>query len=136
MALLWDPVFRELRFPTFHTNNSDATSINWTPRIDIDETENELVILMELPGLNEKDVKLNFRSGALEVYGEKVREKKDERTKSHHEERLFGKFTRRIQLPAGVDPKALKATFNNGLLKIVVQKPDKEKDFVVPIARL
>uniref|UniRef100_A0A6B2LR20 SHSP domain-containing protein n=1 Tax=Arcella intermedia TaxID=1963864 RepID=A0A6B2LR20_9EUKA len=126
MSLLWDPWgdFGRSRERGFY------------PRLDIQENENQFILHLEIPGINEKDVKLSLRGGVLDIAGEKPLSANEDKLKYLHRERELGKFARRIQLPAGVDVKHISASTTNGVLKIVVQKPEKERNIEVPIARL
>jgi len=134
MSFLWDP-WKDIR--AFPLHGFLPVEGRWLPKLDIQENENEIILHLELPGMIEKDINLSFKAGALEIQGEKTKEKKEDedKTKYHHQERSYGKFFRRIQLPS-VDPKHLKASFQNGVLKVTIPKPEKEKDFSIPISRL
>jgi len=93
------------------------------PSMDVTETDKEIEVTAELPGLEEKDVEINYADGVLTIRGEKNAEK-EEKNKTHHLiERSYGSFARTLQLPAGVDPSKIKATINKGVLKVVVEKP-------------
>jgi len=93
------------------------------PSMDVNESDKEIEVTAELPGLEEKDVEINYADGVLTIRGEKKAEK-EEKDKTHHLiERSYGSFARMLQLPAGVDPNKIKATINKGVLKVVVEKP-------------
>jgi HSP20 family protein len=93
------------------------------PSMDLSETDKEIEITVELPGLEEKDVQVNVADDVLTIRGEK---------KSHHEEkekdyrlveRSSGSFMRTVELPAGVDVNAIQAVMSKGVLKVTVTKP-------------
>jgi HSP20 family protein len=93
------------------------------PSIDLTETDKEIEISAELPGLEEKDVQINLVDNVLTIKGEKKAEK-EEKDKSYRlVERSYGAFSRSIELPAGVNPDAIKANISKGVLKVSVPKP-------------
>jgi HSP20 family protein len=94
-----------------------------TPRMDVTETDKEIELTAELPGLEEKDVQINFADGVLTIRGEKKAEKEEKDKDYWTSERSYGAFARSIELPDGVDPDAIKATIDKGVLKVTVPKP-------------
>jgi HSP20 family protein len=93
------------------------------PSMDISETEKEIEITAELPGLEEKDVQLNVADNTLTIRGEK-RSEREEKDKDYHlVERTYGSFARSVELPAGVKIDDIKAEISKGVLKVVVPKP-------------
>jgi HSP20 family protein len=97
------------------------------PRIDVSETETELTIEAELPGVEEKDVELILSDGRLTIKGEKKHEKEEKKKDYHLVERSYGSFARTLGLPFDVDPEQVKATFTKGVLKVTVPKPSEVK---------
>jgi len=97
-----------------------ARSASTWPNLEVSETDDEVRITAELPGMNEKDVELTVQDGMLTLSGERRMERQDrERGWS---ERSYGRFERRIALPDGADDKACSATFRDGLLTVTVPK--------------
>ena len=93
------------------------------PAIDVTETETDIEITAELPGLEEKDVQINLADDVLMIRGEK-KSARDETKKDYRlVERSYGSFYRTLDLPAGVDPEKIKASIAKGVLKVVVPKP-------------
>jgi HSP20 family protein len=93
------------------------------PSIDVTETDKDIEITAELPGLEEKDVQINLADNVLTIKGEKKAEK-EEKDKSYRLiERSYGAFSRSVELPAGVNPDAIKASLAKGVLKVSVPKP-------------
>ena len=92
------------------------------PSTDITETEKEIEITAELPGLQEKDVQVNFADNVLTIKGEKKAEKEEKDKNYRMVERSYGSFSRTLQLPSGIDPDAIKANISNGVLKVTVPK--------------
>lgn len=110
-------------FDDFTRNLPSFGNFELTPSMDVAETEKEIEVTAELPGLEEKDVEINFTDGVLTIRGEKKAEK-EEKNKTHHMvERSYGAFARTLTLPTGVDANKIKATINKGVLKVVVEKP-------------
>ena len=104
---------------------SGQTQGNLVPSIDVAETDKEIVIAAEMPGLERKDVEISLENDMLTIRGEKkVEREKEDKNKSYHLiERNYGVFYRVLQLPPGVDPSKVQATMANGVLKITIPKP-------------
>ena len=93
------------------------------PTMDVSETDKEIEITAELPGLEEKDVQVNLADNVLTIRGEKNAEKEEKDKNYRLVERSYGSFERSLELPANVDAEAIKATIDKGVLKVVVPKP-------------
>jgi HSP20 family protein len=105
------------------------------PSIDVKQSEKEIVVRAELPGLDEKDVEVLLSDDALTLRGEKRAEKEEKGKTYYHMERSYGSFNRVIPLPGGVDQKKVQAQFKNGVLTILLQKTEaaKTKGRKIPI---
>jgi HSP20 family protein len=124
-----DRLFEEFSrgLPMFAT----PAMMNIVPSVDVAETDKEIEITAELPGLERKDVDISLEDDVLTIRGEKKTEsvqdnKKDKGSdnKNYHlSERSYGMFYRVLQLPPGIDPSTVKATMSNGVLKIAIPKP-------------
>ena len=93
------------------------------PSMDLGETDKEIEITAELPGLEEKDIQLNVVDNVLTVRGEKKNEREETKKDYHLVERSYGSFTRSVQLPEGVNADSIKAVMSKGVLKVTVPKP-------------
>ncbi len=93
------------------------------PTMDVAETEKEIEITAELPGLEEKDVQINVADNVLTIKGEKKAEKEEKEKDYRLIERSYGSFERSLELPAGVNADAIKADIDKGVLKVVIPKP-------------
>jgi HSP20 family protein len=93
-----------------------------TPHMDVKETDKEIVVEAELPGIDEKDVSLSLQDGVLTIRGEKKHERDEEKENYRITERRYGSFQRSVQLPDTVDEDKVEATFNNGVLKVSLPK--------------
>lgn len=96
------------------------------PDIDIRESDTELVLEAELPGIDEKDVAVVVKNGMLSLKGEKKAERDETQDAWHLSERSYGAFERTFQLPDGIDEDNIKASFDKGVLRIAMPKiPEK-----------
>jgi HSP20 family protein len=93
----------------------------WTPAVDIRETDLDLTFAIEIPGSESNDIQVTTENGVLTVHGERTDEWKDE-GRYHLVERGSGSFIRRFQLPDGVDTDKIEAEVENGLLQIRIPK--------------
>jgi HSP20 family protein len=93
-----------------------------TPALDVKETEKELVVKADLPGIDEKDVQLTLQDGVLTMRGEKKSERKDERDNYHLVERSYGSFQRSIRLPDTINEDKIDARFDKGVLTVTLPK--------------
>jgi HSP20 family protein len=93
------------------------------PNMDLSETDKEIEITAELPGLEEKEIQLNVADNVLTIRGEKKNEREETKKDYHLVERSYGSFTRAIQLPEGVNADSIKAVMSKGVLKVTVPKP-------------
>jgi HSP20 family protein len=93
------------------------------PSMDLSETDKEIEITTELPGLEEKDIQLNVADNILTIRGEKKNEREETKKDYHLVERSYGSFTRSVQLPDGVNADNIKAVMSKGVLKVTVPKP-------------
>ena len=104
-----------------------AAGVGMAPRVDVSETESEIKIEAELPGVDEKDVEVVLSDGRLTIKGEKKQEKEEKKKDYHMVERSYGSFARSIALPFEADPNQVKASFAKGVLTVTVPKPPQVK---------
>jgi HSP20 family protein len=91
-------------------------------RMDVSETDNEVRICAELPGVSQDDVDVTLDDDVLTIRGEKKLERKDEKEKYHFMERSYGTFQRSLRLPFAVEPEQVKAEFSSGVLTVTLPK--------------
>jgi HSP20 family protein len=146
MALVrWEPV-RELTsiqnemnrlFNTFFDSptpgNGGSGLRRWIPAMDLIETEDRFVLKADLPGLTEADVNVEVEDNVLTISGERNSEHEDKREGYVRVERAFGSFRRSLTLPEGIDPEAVQASFENGVLEVRIPKPEERKPRKVAI---
>jgi len=113
-------------FDDFGRGWDRLTTISF-PKIDVAESDGEIEITAELPGLEQKDIDISVADNLLTVSGEKQNESERKDKTYTLTERSYGSFSRTIPLPAGVDPAAIKATVAKGVLKVTVPKPASAK---------
>jgi HSP20 family protein len=130
MNRMFDDVFRGFDLAPFGLTSRALDGLGW-PQVDIDETDKEVRITAELPGLDEKDVSLEIANGVLSISGEKKTESEDKARR--FSERYYGRFERRIPLQDVEEDKA-SAAFKNGVLTITVPKSPEAKTNVRRIA--
>ena len=99
-----------------------ATSGLLRPDVDIRESEKELVLEAELPGMEAKDINIMLRDGVLSLKGEKKSERDEKKDAYHLVERSYGAFERSFELPDIIDENQIKADFEKGVLRIVMPK--------------
>ncbi len=122
-----DRLFEDLTRSTL--GEFGQAQVNLVPSIDVAETDKEIVITAEMPGLERKDIDISLDDDVLTIRGEKkVETKQDDKDKNYHvAERAYGVFFRAIQLPPGVNPASIKATMSNGVLKVTIPRPAKSE---------
>lgn len=92
------------------------------PRLDVKDTGKAIVVEVELPGVDEKDVSVTVHDGVLTIQGEK-QQKKEEKNENHYlMERSYGSFMRSIRLPETIDEDKVQAKFEKGVLKVIAEK--------------
>lgn len=118
--------FFEPFFNRFEFIDDAMKSGTWAPPVDVAEEGDKILVKVEVPGINEKDLKVNFEDGLLTVSGERQFERKDERN-YHRIERTYGSFVRTFNLPRSVDATSIKASYVNGVLEIEIPKKEEAK---------
>ena len=109
------------------TPSNGGAARRWMPAMDLVETGDHFVLRADLPGMGEDDVKIEFEDGTLTVSGERKSEHESKGEGYHRVERAFGAFSRSLTLPQGVDPEAVSASFDRGVLEVHIPKPEERK---------
>jgi HSP20 family protein len=99
----------------------------WAPAVDMYETKDELIVAVELPGLNQKDIHLSITGDTLTVRGERQRSHEVTQDSYYRGERWWGKFERTLPLPIPVEAGKVKAAYRDGVLTITLPKADEIK---------
>jgi HSP20 family protein len=140
----WSP-FRELedmqtrlnRFfndlPTRRPGDDGLFFADWTPVVDIQETEKEYLIKAELPEVKKDDVKVEMLDGVLTIEGERQQEKEEKGKKFHKLERSYGTFVRQFALPTEVEAAKIQAEFKDGMLNVHLPKTAQAKPKAIEV---
>lgn len=130
---LFDDVFRSFdrNLPAF---DSLASFGRWWPSVEITETEKEIRITAEVPGVEEKDIELVLDDGVLTLRGEKRSETEDKDKDKQFSEHFYGRFERRIPVGREIVEDEINARFRNGVLSLVLPKTEKAQSKVKRIA--
>lgn len=107
--------------------NCSLGSTVFSPRVDVSETDDEIRVSAELPGMEEKDVHVALDQNSLTIRGERKDEREEEGVDWFRREQSYGSFHRAVALPAGVEGDKAKATFRNGVLSVVLPKREEDK---------
>jgi HSP20 family protein len=129
MALLVKPEpfsseFNRLFDTLFQPVNS---SQRWAPPMDLVEADDHFVLKADLPGLADDDVNIEVQDGTLTISGERKSETEKREKGWYRVERSFGRFSRSLTLPEGVDAEKIEASFDKGVLEIRIPKPEERK---------
>eukprot|EP00736_Rhodelphis_marinus_P002361 Rmarinus@m.23434 len=103
--------------------------------VDVHETEKEYQFKCDIPGMDEKDIKVSCDDNLLTIEGERKDEKTTEEKNVRRVERSFGHFRRQFSLPGSVDSKATQAHYENGVLNVNVPKATKSEAKRVPVTK-
>ena len=134
----WDP-FRDLSVLQERMNrlfedagrgyrgDEAAATTSWSPAVDIYETENEIMVRAELPGIDRKDIALSLDNNVLTLKGERRFEKETRQENYHRIERAYGTFSRAFSIPAIVDEEKIRADYKDGILTIALPKKEQVK---------
>ncbi|CAN5729752.1 Hsp20/alpha crystallin family protein [soil metagenome] len=98
----------------------------WTPALDLYQTNDDLVAVVEVPGMRKEDIELSLQDGMLTIGGER-KEETPEGDKTTRTERFVGKFRRSISLPTRVDANKVNATYKDGILTVTLPKAEEVK---------
>ena len=101
--------------------NGGATTV-WQPRCDVEETDKEILVKTDLPGVDPKDVDISIRDNTLTIRGEKKEEKEEKKKDYHRVERFSGQFYRELSLPAEADTEKISASSANGVVTVSIPK--------------
>jgi HSP20 family protein len=122
MNRLFDDVLRGSPVSLGGQQEGSQTGVLLVPHMDVSETEKELRIQAELPGVSERDIEVSLHEDVLTIRAEKKQERKEEREGVHFSERSFGTFQRSLRLPYQVNPDQVQARFENGVLSVTLPK--------------
>ena len=147
MAVIkWDP-FRDLNMLQDRMNRlfedagrgirrseEPASTTIWSPSVDIYETEGEIVVQAELPGMDRKDISLHLENNVLTIRGDRQFKKETKEDNYHRIERSYGAFSRSFSIPTTVDEDKIRADYKDGVLNIALPKKEQAKPKQIQIA--
>jgi len=107
--------------------------VDWAPAVDIVESDSDILIKAELPGIEPKDVSISLDNNVLTLKGERHSEREISRENYHRMERATGSFSRSFALPASIDADRVTADFKNGLLTITLPKRENSSGRTIQI---
>lgn len=105
----------------------------WTPACDIYETDKEVVLKIEVPGVKKEDVKVSLENTTLTIRGERKFEEEVKKENYHRVERNYGEFLRTFTLPAFIDETKILADFKDGLLTVTLPKREEAKPKAIEV---
>jgi HSP20 family protein len=105
----------------------------WAPAIDVQETEQEYLVKVDLPAVRRDEVKVEIDGGVLTMEGERRQEKEDKGRRFHRVERSYGKFVRRLAVPTEVDETRVAADFKDGVLSVHLPKTAQAKPRAIDV---
>jgi len=106
---------------------------DFSPAVDVQETDNEYIVKADLPDVKKEDVKVGIEDGVLTLEGERKQEKEEKNKKFHRVERAYGKFVRRLALPTEVDAQKVAAEFKDGVLNVHLPKAETVKPRAIAV---
>lgn len=106
---------------------------DWSPKVDVSETKDAIVVNAEIPGMDAKDIQVTLQENVLTLMGEKRQEQEEKDERYHRTERTYGAFTRSMRLPATVESAKVNAAFKNGVLTVTLPKTAAAKSTPIPI---
>ena len=118
--------FFEPFFGRFNFLEDEMTSGTWAPAVDVAEENDKLLVRVEVPGMKQEDLKINYEDGLLTISGERQFERTETRN-YHRIERAYGSFVRTFSLPRSVDASKISANYVNGVLEIEIPKLEEAK---------
>lgn len=114
-------------FDVFFGTQPQTIDDLWRPSIDIEESNGNLMVKAEIPGMKKENIKVSVKEDMLTISGERKQENETRDKTYHRIERSYGQFRRMIRLPAEVDADKVKASYKDGVLSVTLPKPESMK---------
>jgi HSP20 family protein len=131
MALLMkpEPFSTEINrlFDTLFESNNVNRAQRWVPAMDLVEGDDHFLLKADLPGLSEDEVSIEVQDNVLTISGERKSESERKEKGWYRLERSFGRFSRSLTLPEGINADAISANFDKGVLEVSIPKPEERK---------
>ena len=134
MMNIFDEVEHMMHQAFGNSSENGSSRLAYSPLMNVNETDSDYLIMMDLPGVEKKDVEVNLNNGILTVSGErKISEKSDENNRIWHET-TYGTFSRSFEIASDIVEDKIKANFKDGVLYITIPKAEEVKHAVKQIA--
>jgi HSP20 family protein len=126
---VWDEIFNIRNDFDRLLGRSETQVSAWCPVVDVRETQDQLMLQAELPGVTADDVDVSVENGVLTISGEKKQEVREgeEGSNYHLVERRYGRFERRFTLPRTVDAEKVAANYESGILTVTLPKAERAR---------
>jgi HSP20 family protein len=139
MLTKWRPFQDVARFNReldcfFRAGGGNGEPNTFAPAVDIEETEQAVVLCADLPGVEEKDIEVTVHQGVLVLTGKREDHREETTESGFYRERRYGSFFRRFRLGDKVDPEGIVAAFKNGVLTVTLPKKEEAKPKQIPVA--
>ncbi|HEY5036913.1 MAG TPA: Hsp20/alpha crystallin family protein [Chthoniobacterales bacterium] len=125
-ANLRDEINSLFELPTGSFTRQAQLFSGWTPALDLYQNADNIIAVVELPGMRKEDIEISLHDGTLSIAGER-KSGADEEEKAERTERVTGKFRRSITLPTRVDSGKVSASYKDGLLTVTLPKAEEAK---------
>jgi HSP20 family protein len=117
-------IFSDFANPNSELNNESLSAGSFVPPVDIYEDANRLVLKLEVPGIPQGNLQINVENQTLTVKGERKFAQDEKEENFHRIERRYGSFVRSFSLPSTIDTESARASYENGLLSVALQKKE------------
>lgn len=135
LQTLQDQIGRLFDPPFSRRDDESLSRGSWMPPVDVAEEGDKLILRAELPGLKEEDIEIEFENGVLTLKGERSFEAEKSERNYHRIERSYGKFVRSFNLPRSVDADGIQASYDSGVLEIVIPKREEAKPRQIKVGK-
>lgn len=136
MTSLRDEINRLFEAPFGDLLRTSEFSNGWAPALDLREDKDNLLAVLEVPGMKKEDIEVSVHEGVLSISGERKRESESDEAGLHRNERSYGRFQRTLTLPKPVKVADIKAAYKDGILTVTMPKTEeaKPKQIAVEVA--
>jgi HSP20 family protein len=115
-------------------NRFEEDSTVWSPRVDVKENENEIVVKADIPGVDKKDIKIQVENNIMTIQGERKSEVEEKNANVYRSERFYGAFQRTFTLSSRIKSDAIRADYKDGVLTVSLPKVEEVKPRQIEIA--
>ena len=134
MMNIFDEVEHMMHQAFGNSFENGSSRLAYSPLMNVNETDSDYLIMMDLPGVGKKDVDVNLSNGILIVSGERKTSEKSDENNSIRREATYGTFSRSFELASDIVEDKIKANFKDGVLNITIPKAEEIKPAVKTIA--